>query len=54
MIILACFLLIFGSFYIAFNNLENNKDENLAVVENEEKILEKELDGYIEYKKKVK
>lgn len=42
MIILACFLLIFGSFYIAFNNLGNNKDENLAVVENEEKDNGKE------------
>ena len=26
MVILACFLLIFGSFYISYNNISNNKD----------------------------
>lgn len=55
MIILACFLLIFGSFYISFNNIGNRKnEENLAVVENEKeekKQDEEKVEEIIEDKK---
>lgn len=38
MIILACFLLIFGSFYIAYNNITNSRnDKFIASEDNEEK-----------------
>lgn len=59
MIVLACFLLIFGSFYISYNNIRNNKvEESIAVekkIENESINKQEEISQQqVEEEKRLK